>query len=114
MKTKTEVTTMLANRNYPNATGWQDRHDLAVMEPNNHEEYGIVNMLRGWAAYASNHQYTYGSLIGDDGVLGPEWEAIGDSLRGLLNGNLGRLDGGTLDGFILNKMRENGINTENK
>jgi hypothetical protein len=49
------------------------------------------------------------SLIGEDYVLGPEWTQIGTAIRGLLNGETGRLDCGTLDGFILETMRENGV-----
>lgn len=57
-------------------------------------------MLTGWHHYAGVHQHQYESPIGDDGVLGPMWQAIGQALLGLLNGDLGRLDAGTLDAFI--------------
>jgi hypothetical protein len=71
-------------------------------------------MFRGWYEYAQAHERRYESLIGDDGFLGPAWEEIGDSLRTLLNGELGRLDGGICDGFILNTMRDNGVDTDQK
>lgn len=111
---------MLANREMPNTGRWQDRHDEAIKHraifQNRHYEFEtpMVDMLRGWLQYAEDHKARYESVIGDDGVLGPYWESIGDALRGLLNGETGRLDCGTLDGFILNTMRENGIDTENK
>ncbi len=106
--------TILADRKMPNTGGWQDRHDTAIHFPSALKERAMVNMLTGWAEYAQEHQRRYDSVVGDDGGLGPEWEAIGDALRGLLNGETGRLDCGTLDGFILDTMKENGVNTEEK
>ena len=58
------------------------------------------------------HKARFESAIGEDYVLGPQWQAIGEGLRGLLNGETGRLDCGTLDGFILATLDENGIDTE--
>lgn len=97
----------LANPRLPNDSGWQTRHNNAVTAPRQGFEAGIVAMLRGWATYAAAHQQAYESRIGDDGVLGPEWQAIGEALLGLLNGDLGRLDGGTLDGFIRDTLAAN-------
>src|SRR5689334_11744723 len=102
---------MLANRTMPNTGGWQDRHDAAVkhialfQNPRHDFETAVVEMFKGWAKYAEDHKARYESPIGDDGVLGDYWESIGDALRGLLNGETGRLDCGTLDGFILNTMK---------
>lgn len=108
--------TLTADRKMPNTGGWQDRHDAAVNGSGKHLafETAVVSMITGWSEYAEHHRAQYELNIGDDGVLGPEWEAIGDSLRGLLNGETGRLDCGTLDGFILDTMKENGIDTETK
>jgi hypothetical protein len=107
------IPTLLANPNLPNDTGWQDRHNTAIRLPNSQED-PLVRMLQGWANYAMRHGTNYDSSIGDDGVLGPEWEAIGNGLLGLLNGNLGRLDAGTLDAFIRDTMSANGIDVSNK
>ena len=99
----------------PGENGWRGRHERAIMFTWNVSEGGpLVNMLRGWYDYAVIHQQRYESLIGDDGFLGKEWESIGDALRALLNGECGHLDCGTVDGFLLNTMRENGIDTEHK
>lgn len=103
----------IAPRSLYNSNGWQERHMYAVERPNAREE-GIVSMLEGWFDYALRHKINYSSLIGDDGMLGPAWEEIGDALRTLLNGECGRLDCGTVDGFILHTMRENGVDTEHK
>lgn len=113
--------TILADRKMPNTGGWQDRHDAAIkvgtrplFVERNPFETQIVRMLDAWKEYAADHKARYESPIGDDGVLGAYWESIGDALRGLLNGETGRLDCGTLDGFILDTMKENGIDTETK
>jgi hypothetical protein len=106
------MTIALANRTMPNTTGWQDRHDNAMAFPRPGFEAAIVGMLKGWHNYAVSAKLAHGSPIGDDGVLGPEWQAIGQALLGLLNGDIGRLDGGTLDGFIRNTLRDNGAEVE--
>lgn len=102
-----------ADASMPNTNGWQDRHNTAMLNPQG-AETPIVTMIGGWILYARRHLAQYQSTIGEDGVLGPEWEAIGDALRGLLNGELGRLDAGTLDHRILQVMRDNDVETENK
>ncbi len=95
----------------PNTGGWQDRHDLAVKSliPC---EYSIVSMAQGWALYAQNQKRRHGSSIGEDYVLGPEWAQIGKGILGLLNGETGRLDCGTVDGFIRDTFKANGFNDE--
>jgi hypothetical protein len=90
---------------------WVMAHNEAVDWPKGFET-PIVKMLHYWEMYASKHQTRFESLIGEDYVLGPEWVNIGTAIRGLLNGETGRLDCGTLDGFILETMRENGIETD--
>lgn len=111
---------MKADRSMPNTGRWQDKHDEAVNHravfQNKHYELEtpIVDMIRGWSEYARDHKARYEDVIGADCVLGDYWESIGDGLRGLLNGVTGRLDCGTLDGFILNTMKENGIDVDNK
>jgi hypothetical protein len=70
-------------------------------------------MLESWNDYACNHYNQFDSLIGEEYVLGPAWQAIGESIRTLLNGDCGRLDCGTIDSFILKTLASNGISTEN-
>lgn len=95
-----------------NASEWVNRHNAAVERPAGFEA-AIVKMLHFWEMYASEHQKRFESPIGEDYVLGPEWRDIGLAIRGLLNGKTGRLDCGTLDAFILETMRENGVETDN-
>jgi hypothetical protein len=111
------MASLYANKKYPNDNGWQDRHDSAVnaaphRASKNLFETFIVRSLQAWEGYALAHKERYESLIGDDGVLGPAWEQIGDGLRTLLNGETGRLDCGTLDAFLLDTMSENGVDVE--
>lgn len=110
--------TGLANRKHPNTGGWQNRHDTAwgqidVYVPGMTEPHGIersvVAMLKGWELYAKMHKRRFGSAIGDDGFLGPQWLATGKALRALLNGETGRLDCGTVDAFILDTITANGF-----
>lgn len=72
-------------------------------------ERAIEKMIEGWQEYAEAHNATYESQIGDDAVIGEEWAEIGQALLGLLNGELGRLDGGTLSSYIRRVARSNGV-----
>jgi len=75
-------------------------------------ESALRDMIRGWAEYAEMHETSYGSLIGNDYVLGPAWAEQGKALITLLNGVTGRFDCGTLDGFIRDTMKNNGTDPE--
>ncbi len=48
----------------------------------------------------------------DDGVLGDEWAKIGGALRGLLNGETGRFDCGTLDRLFCETLRSEGLDPD--
>lgn len=84
------------------------RHNDAIDHPKGFE-VPIVRMLHFWEMYAVEHAKRFESPIGEDYVLGAEWQAMGEAIRGLLNGETGRLDCGTLDGYILQTMREQGF-----
>ena len=79
---------------------WLARHLGAVITPCTELEKAFVELLSGWLRYADAHQAAYESGIGADYILGPAWTQIGNALVTLLNGDLGRLDGGTLDGLL--------------
>ena len=103
----------------PDMGGWKARHDSAIVlaRPTGMcrpFETPIAGMLHLWAQYAADHKKEYDAQIGDDYVLGPAWEELGDSIRTLLNGQTGRLDCGTLDAFILDTMSKNGVDTSEK
>lgn len=87
---------------------WGERHYRAFER----DTTGIAAMLRAWAHYADSHRSRYGSPVGDDGFLGPEWGRIGRGILALLNGEIGGMDGGTLDGMIRDIAKANGIDSE--
>lgn len=90
---------------------WAERHAAAMHSPKGCE-FGVVTMLRGWLEYGEQHRNRYESGIGEDGVLGKEWAAIGAALRGLLNGELGRLDAGTLDKLLCHTLEAEGFDPD--
>lgn len=106
--------------NVPDTTGWKQRHLEAMALPLGtlkspakcQSERAVVLMVRGWLEYAESHKAAYQSNIGDDYVLRDEWYKIGEALLGLLNGNIGRLDAGTLDEIIRDNLIEQGFDPE--
>jgi hypothetical protein len=106
-------------KEYNKDTQWVTRHNEAVAYAIENSTLSIgrgmefsatiARMLLVWAEYAGAHKMKFDSLIGEDYVLGVEWMAMGEAIRGLLNGETGNLDCGTLDAFILDTMRENGF-----
>ncbi len=107
----------------PSLNGWFQRHKDAARagllpvarkpQPGDekHEQFeaGILGLLSGLAEYAGAHVRQYDSPIADDGVLGEAWLDALRGLRALLNGELGRLDGGTLDHAILELYKAAGF-----
>lgn len=82
----------------PNDTGWQTRHLDALKVPVAFER-AIVGLLESWAQYADAHRARYEACL-DDHVIGAAWADLGRSIHTLLDGETGRLDCGTLSGFI--------------
>lgn len=114
-----------ANRKMPNTGSWQDRHDAAwnMQTPDCHVrkiernapflvEQAITSMAKGWALYAETHALRFGDKISEDYILGAEWLKAGKAIRALLNGETGRLDCGTVDGFILAAVETAGFTEE--
>ena len=99
-------------RKVANGPEWEARHFAAVANPRG-DEVGIVGMIRAWLSYADHHATLHGARIGEDNFLGPEWAAIGSALLSLLNGSLGRLDGGTLDHVIREALTEEDFDPDN-
>lgn len=93
-------------------TGWSQRHLSAIARPNDSFESAVVPLLRAWLDYADAHQNAYGSEIGEDSMLGPNWARIGSGLRGLLDGNIGRLDANTLDRILVNTLTDQGFDPD--
>lgn len=72
-------------------------------------EIAFTNMINGLKLYAQAHQAEYDQPIGDDAVLGDSWENIARGILGLLDGETGKLDPGTIDGSIRRFAVRNGI-----
>jgi hypothetical protein len=103
---------LFAKPRCPNENGWADRHLMAVTLPNSDYEKAVVEMLSGWLRYADAVQSAWDSSIGNDYVLGPNWAQIGAGLRGLLNGELGRIDAGTLDSILCRTLETQGFDPD--
>jgi hypothetical protein len=91
--------------------GWQGEHAKALHIPRG-AEIPFVSLLNGWLEYADSHSRRFETGIGEDYVLGPQWAAIGSALLSLLNGELGRLDGGSLDSLIRDTLAAEGFDAD--
>ena len=104
---------MIFNENRaPNIGDWRGKHKSALTLRNataKSPERGILYLFKGWLLYADYHRERYGEGIGEDYFLGPEWVKICLAIRLLLNGELGLLDGGTLDSVILDTLSAEGF-----
>ena len=73
----------------------------------------IKNMLEHVERYATAYKREFDSDIGDDGVLGDGLREVLHGLNTLLNGPLGRHDGGTLSREIYRIAEGYGLADEN-
>ena len=81
-------------------TTWHYRHDQALADPDA-VEAPIVNLLKVLDTYDRQHVTRFGSATANDYVLGAAWLEIAKATRTMLNGDIGRLDGGSLDRILL-------------
>lgn len=72
----------------------------------------VVRMIEALALYADKHAERFESPIGNDYVLGVAWANIARGVRDLLNGEMGNLDCGTLDGMLVGMMEAQGIDPD--
>jgi hypothetical protein len=80
--------------------GYRARHYQATGLPMGFEG-PIIRMLRALADYVDAYRTEWPDLrLGNDCVLGEAWAEMLRGFRDLLNGNLGRLDGGALDAAV--------------
>ena len=93
------------------ANNWATRHNVAVSHPAKAEK-GILDACYALEAMAEAHAERYATVIGDDGVLGECWLKILHGVRGMLNGETGRLDCGTVDGWLVRLALEHGFTDE--
>ena len=76
------------------------QHHRAYNAPRKGFESAIVSMIEGIDQYAAAHLKAYESDVANDGVLGASLAGALLAVRGLLDGELGRLDGGELWGKL--------------
>lgn len=65
----------------------------------------IASMTRALAEYADAHEKMFECPIGDDHVLRPHWADMVRAVRGMLNGETGNLDCGTMDRLLCDMLR---------
>lgn len=88
-------------------------HLSALSSPQHGHERAIVVLLGGWYEFAQAHSERHNALIGRHTVLGPEWQAVGLGLRGMLRGEeCGRLERPLLQLWIMEMMRKHGVDME--
>jgi hypothetical protein len=84
---------------------WGVEHNIALFNPRRGAEQAIVHLVRGVLCYCNMHSSEYESPVGEDYVLGPAIADILVAIRTLLNGEIGRLDAGTIDKWCLEMAR---------
>lgn len=99
------ATRLTAHPTHESVPGYWQQHVNALTHPRR-SEAAIGDMLSSWLLYADTYRERYQSGIGEDSVLGPEWAAIGVALRGLLNGECGRIDCGAVDAVICETLKD--------
>jgi len=87
---------------------WAERHLAGWRSPVGFE-VALKYMVLALDQYGSEMRRQFGREVGNDGVLGPAYRDIVEAVLTLLNGDLGRLDGGTLDKLVRAIAHENGI-----
>lgn len=85
----------------PKSAANYEAHKSALFAPVRHHghEAAIRDMARSVEFYVVASEREYGSA--EDGFLTPYLADILKGLRGLLNGDVGRLDAGSVDSFIM-------------
>ena len=105
---KTHTQLIADSLNFKTSQHWSRQHANDW-----HRGGSVPTMLRAAAAYADSHFRRYESGIGEDGVLGLGWVAILQGCRTLLNGDIGGLDGGTVDSLICAMLVNEGFDPDN-
>ena len=69
-------------------------------------------MVQGLESYISAHERAYASKLGEDYVLGDHWKDAANAVIGLLNGETGAKDPGTIDKQIRALAEKAGIDLD--
>lgn len=87
---------------------WVKRHVAAWNTPEGFES-ALKGMIVGFDEYGHSMRSKLGTPPGEDMFLGPAFKQIAEAVLILLNGDLGRFDGGTLDSLVRAICTENGV-----
>lgn len=87
---------------------WADRH-VRLWEVPGCGGNPLKDMICGLASYCDQHYSLFDSPIGDDSMLSKSILHILKGLRGLLDGELGQFDAGTLDYTLCELAKKVGI-----
>ncbi len=71
-------------------------------------------MIKGLADYIDSYPPRYETKVGEDYILGDYVLDIVKGIRGLLNGETGRLDCGTIDRLLLDLVTLAGFDADNR
>lgn len=101
---------LLAKSRAADTTGWTGRHNAALSTPRRPGELAVVAGAQCLCSMAENAGGW--EQLGNDYVLSPEAMAIARALRGYLNADIGRLDGGTCDAALCWVIEQLGWNPD--
>jgi hypothetical protein len=87
---------------------WAERHLAAWRNPEGFE-IALKSLIVGLHHYGRSMRVEFATLASEDSFLGPAFVEIARSIVVLLNGKLGRFDGGTLDALVRAICVENGF-----
>lgn len=87
-------------------------HEKAWTYPRDGFERALQGFIMALGDYADAHRARYGTPIAQDYVLGEYWRDIARSVLGLLDGESGRFDCGTLDSSVRDLGKEAGFEAD--
>lgn len=100
-----------ANQKAAQSGDWGARHAAAWTAPTG-TGAAIVEVVQSLAKYADAHKARFGSTVGQDAVIGDGWKNIAQGVLTLLNGDLGGLDGGTMDSIVRDMMTASNVDPD--
>ena len=116
MKSLQEHSRQVADRAYArdlDQTGWARGNFTAATFPSTPYEIAIVALCEGIQKYVDAYAQTNNPEDSEMDYLTGDWVGtIIDGVRGMLNGDLGRLDGGTVDGWLVYVAEEIGYDCD--
>lgn len=90
-------------RSYEMVANWQQRHVSALKSPKGFEA-PILSLIEGLQDYRVEHEARYGSKIGEDHFMGKLYLDLARTIIKLLNGEIGRLDGGSVEQLVRRQL----------